>query len=535
MLITNHKETLEYPPEKSIRQIVQEMAEIQKKYFDLKGRYGGIHTQIDKAEDAQERQTKLFSSLRVAGLELYQMQNGRHECPLCGTDGITQSKLLAHLEAESTQADQQLQALYLQRDDLEREIATAASELKRLDQQQATALKYKDALSQLQQEFPDLNNFSDLSQQHEFAMEQQESFQVKTTQAKKALMEKLREIGSDYTIEDVLNCKHRLFDLTLSANLVLPLKESNESFLEHLAQIKEDGRIQKEKNAEVLRQTRELRNRQVQAAQSCRTELEQIRNWLGQIEIELTQLVRLETFWERIHDVTDNADLTGEAVQSVCEHICKLARSVIDYTQYIESKESYLCSKEMLEQKLRRCYVLKKELESLKPPDFYADQFIRQNIAQISQIFLTLHSPQEFSRLDITEDNKLAAFRNKVAVPVSHMSTGQRTALVVATFFQMTLATPFAPNFLLLDEPVANIDDLNVLALMDFLRELTITHGKQIFFTTANRNVAKLFRRKFSFLRENFQELYFLRENEHCLQISSRRYDQNRLWSDQTI
>ena len=93
----------------------------------------------------------------------------------------------------------------------------------------------------------------------------------------------------------------------------------------------------------------------------------------------------------------------------------------------------------------------------------------------------------------------------------------------------MNLATSFAPSFLLLDEPVANIDDLNVLALMDFLRELAITHERQIFFTTANRNVAKLFRRKFSFLLQDFQELRFVREKEHCLQIVSQSYDQSKL------
>ena len=129
----------------------------------------------------------------------------------------------------------------------------------------------------------------------------------------------------------------------------------------------------------------------------------------------------------------------------------------------------------------------------------------------------------------MTADNELVAIRNDETVPISHMSTGQRTALVIAVFFQMNLATSFAPSFLLLDEPVANIDDLNVLALMDFLRELAITHERQIFFTTANRNVAKLFRRKFSFLLQDFQELRFVREKEHCLQIVSQSYDQSKL------
>ena len=114
--------------------------------------------------------------------------------------------------------------------------------------------------------------------------------------------------------------------------------------------------------------------------------------------------------------------------------------------------------------------------------------------------------------------------------------TFERTyTLVISVFFWMNLATPFVPNFLLLDEPVANIDDLNVLALMDFLREIAVTHRRQIFFTTANQNVAKLFRRKFSFLLDDFQELRFFREEEHNLQITKRVYDQSRLLENEGL
>ena len=90
----------------------------------------------------------------------------------------------------------------------------------------------------------------------------------------------------------------------------------------------------------------------------------------------------------------------------------------------------------------------------------------------------------------------------------------------------MNLTADYTPAFLLLDEPVANIDDLNVLALIDFLREFVITHHRQIVVTTANQNVAKLFRRKFSFLSEDYQELNFYREQELQLRIIKRNYSQ---------
>jgi len=165
---------------------------------------------------------------------------------------------------------------------------------------------------------------------------------------------------------------------------------------------------------------------------------------------------------------------------------------------------------------------------AVKTPGNVVFPYIQENIDQIGQIFLALHSPQEFSGLAHSKDGELTALRNGENVPISLMSTGQRTALVISVFFQMNLATPYAPKFLLLDEPVANIDDLNVLALMDFLRELVITHKRQIFFTTANRNVARLFRRKFSFLLQDFQELRFLRAKEQNLEITRYTYDQSK-------
>ena len=99
----------------------------------------------------------------------------------------------------------------------------------------------------------------------------------------------------------------------------------------------------------------------------------------------------------------------------------------------------------------------------------------------------------------------------------------------------MNLTAGSVPAFLLLDEPVANIDDLNVLALIDFLREFVITHHRQIVVTTANRNVAKLFRRKLSFLLQDFQELSFQREQEMQLQITKRCYSQQTVLYEQKL
>ena len=63
-----------------------------------------------------------------------------------------------------------------------------------------------------------------------------------------------------------------------------------------------------------------------------------------------------------------------------------------------------------------------------------------------------------------------------------------------------------APNIIILDESVANLDDLHLLNMLDILRQLTIK-GTQIFFTTANESVAKLFKRKIGFMQDELKSI----------------------------
>lgn len=60
---------------------------------------------------------------------------------------------------------------------------------------------------------------------------------------------------------------------------------------------------------------------------------------------------------------------------------------------------------------------------------------------------------------------------------------------------------------LIFDDPVAHIDDPNILSFIDYLRDAVIRQGRQIFFSTADAKVASLFRQKFRFFGpEKFKE-----------------------------
>jgi chromosome segregation protein len=65
---------------------------------------------------------------------------------------------------------------------------------------------------------------------------------------------------------------------------------------------------------------------------------------------------------------------------------------------------------------------------------------------------------------------------------------------------------------MLIDDPIAHIDDFNALSFLDYLRTLAIDRNRQIFFATANDKIAALFERKFDFLGEDFQRFNLTRE-----------------------
>jgi DNA repair exonuclease SbcCD ATPase subunit len=166
--------------------------------------------------------------------------------------------------------------------------------------------------------------------------------------------------------------------------------------------------------------------------------------------------------------------------------------------------------------RLERCNRAIHVLSELRSLAAYGDDFVRSNFDAISRLFVALHSPNEFERLEWTAENTMLARRkgNGETCAIHQMSTGQRTSVSLAIFFIMHLVMDSAPRFLLLDEPVANMDELNVLGLIDFLRQLAITHGTQIFFTTANPQIATLFRRKFSFFEHEFRVIHLSRDVE---------------------
>lgn len=121
--------------------------------------------------------------------------------------------------------------------------------------------------------------------------------------------------------------------------------------------------------------------------------------------------------------------------------------------------------------------------------------------------------PNEFEIQAI--QGKLVIIRRSTGaeVQLEHMSTGQRAAFALSLFLAMNGRLRSGPPVLLFDDPVAHIDDINMLSFLDHLRQLAIGGSRQIFFATADTKLAGLFRHKFRFLGDDFKELRLSRSS----------------------
>lgn len=124
---------------------------------------------------------------------------------------------------------------------------------------------------------------------------------------------------------------------------------------------------------------------------------------------------------------------------------------------------------------------------------------LAHNRAGIELIFSRIHSPAEFSGLGSTWTTLVRKADDSEA-KLSEISTGQRAAFALSIFLAQNAQLTAAPPVVLIDDPIAHIDDLNCLSFLDYLREIVLTGRRQIFFATADDKLGTLFERKFDFL-----------------------------------
>lgn len=127
------------------------------------------------------------------------------------------------------------------------------------------------------------------------------------------------------------------------------------------------------------------------------------------------------------------------------------------------------------------------------------DKVLGEYTEIVTILFKVFQRPYDFKRVELTDDNEeLQVVRRDSGevVGIDEMSSGQRTALVLAIFVTNNLAHDSAPPLMLLDEPFAHLDELNTLSFFNLVIELAVRGDRQIIFATANDNLASLLERK---------------------------------------
>jgi len=200
-----------------------------------------------------------------------------------------------------------------------------------------------------------------------------------------------------------------------------------------------------------------------------------------------------------------------------------------EYTQTLKGNEEKYKAKQTMESKLSkiensisRCNVALDSFENLEKSDDILAKFVKENAQYIEKTFKAIHQPKEFKDINIT-DGIITFKRNSgdgLIVKENEMSTGQCIALYTAVLLTLFNVSQNAPNIIIFDEPVANLDDLHLLSLIDIIREYVL-NGIQVIFTTANPDIEKIFRRKFSFLKEEFRKIEFARFDCNKTKIKS--------------
>lgn len=196
----------------------------------------------------------------------------------------------------------------------------------------------------------------------------------------------------------------------------------------------------------------------------------------------------IESFDRAQHAEASDSSARNELGQKTAE----LQRTTAQVQDAVKRRE-YLAKAEEVLRRIKLDY-------SLEDATHDALASIRE---QVSYIFARIHSPCEYELADFGGDSVLVTRDGKLPRGANQVSTGQRAALALSFFLSLNQSAESAPPIMLIDDPVAHVDDLNALSFFDYLRDLAVSERKQIFFATADTRVAALFQKKFEFLGEH--------------------------------
>ena len=527
----------EYPSLKEKRSMLQQRLEVQGQTIHQK------QVEIDALQNT-------VSIIQSAGRKFLDLQPNSDQCPLCGSQ-VGRTQMLRHLSAVSNiQSGELSNLMYLQQstqaeyNQVKEQLEAAEKRINLLgrfrDAWQRIRSTELDTLLQAQDRNTSLRCVQTLLQLEPQIQQYLDREQSELPQLWERLSGYNKQLGTMQTfLSDVENaCQYT--KQTIESLDVQVADNTPSNLYVAIITAQNQGRVLFD---QICRQSgnanQELNHRKGHLLQ-LQDETKRLKEKADALQIQFHQVELLNELWDHAAPYLTSQVCSRGTLDwgKQLPHLFQLASECIEAGHLNAARERLMQQIVELQKKQQNVFRLQKVLKTLQPLETYAEKFIQNHLEQISNIFLQLHTPQEYTRLELKTENQheaLFAVRagdSQETVSLQEMSTGQRTSVVLSVLLEMHLSMQNVPRFLLIDEPVANIDDLNILSMLDFFREMVISQHRQLFVTTANQNVAKLFRRKFSFLETGYSEFTIRRSKDMKIDIVKKQYDQDGLLPD---
>jgi exonuclease SbcC len=461
----------------------------------LRGKESEHRARLQLLKNRLDQTSLLITEIKSLGVALVEQDSKIDECPLCGTD-LKPSTLASKLEKPLNVSDSTREEV-----DGLIELGAAIAQERAATENRSVALEFiVQSMAVLKKDASEHATISQLLSIFE---------QVRVDQSvDKGKLEVLERDIAQYTADHYsvseLNQIERELGFGVAVNgLLLAIETRITECKNELERINLDAINERRLRDEALLKIQEVKYKNSElveniSAHTALVAINNIQNWLTEVNKlgRISPLSSNETISSISSRLSEAKELVSTYLRSIAEQeslvglrsrIAKIEEDMKkrDISIKLANKGFNNLSKTILEEK----------------PEKYLTDFLSKYADYISIIFDQIHSPREFSGI-VLEGKELYVLRisNNSKVSLSELSTGQRTALVLSVFLAMNKAIKHGPRALIFDDPVAYVDDLNVLSFLDYLQKLAIEDERQIFFTTANQRIATLFAKKFDFL-----------------------------------
>lgn len=465
--------------------------------------------QLQILKDTLDKIKSIIADIKYYGKEYVEIKNDVDECPLCETPH-TKSELQAKLKVEYKD-DENINSIEVFNKNIgivEEEISKAKIKLSQMKNyedllkgyfpvdlsemsiSESNVLVEKEKLDfdKLQKDLDELNNL-DLDLKFE-GYELNEFLQIKQT-LNSTYSDIIFKLENKEQFENLRKIEQKKVEE--SRNQVAELRKRLEEYDDKLADLIK-GKYNIERYDEEL-------DFEIKEYSSYRDYFTELRNYIDFKKDDF--IIEIRHNLEALHKTLQNFK-----EQKVKFEELSLANKII--------KDSNEKIKKWEPKKLRAdsgLEVLNKLIEE-DSEDKILNDFFRKNEKEINEIFSIIHAPKEFSRLSFDSGQILLYKKSSDReMPISQISTGQRSALALSIFLALNKKLTKGPNLIIFDDPVTYTDDLNILSFLDYLRSMVISESRQLIFATASNKIGKLFQKKFEFLKSDFKRIELSRNN----------------------